>query len=36
MPPFEENDGKKNRVGTIRWITIGDLLLKDLGNADFI
>ena len=27
---------KKNiRVGNIRWITIGDLLLKDLGNADF-
>ena len=24
------------RVGNIRWITIGELLLKDLGNADFI
>ena len=24
------------RVGNIRWITIGELLLKDLDNADFI
>ena len=38
----EENDEKNicticiGRVGNIRWITIGELLLKDLGNADFI